>query len=92
MVYVQDHCSAISLVLHRGVDGHVYNIGGRNERTNLDVVRTILNSLGKSEDLIEFVPDRLGHDKRYAIAPAKIEELGWKPFFTFETGISLTVE
>ncbi|ECD6517434.1 dTDP-glucose 4,6-dehydratase, partial [Salmonella enterica subsp. enterica] len=71
-LHVFDHCAAIDLVLHKGENGEVYNIGGHNERTNLEVVRTIINILGKSEDLIEFVPDRLGHDKRYAIDPTKI--------------------
>ncbi|MCM3729751.1 dTDP-glucose 4,6-dehydratase [Neobacillus cucumis] len=91
-LHVLDHCAAIDLVLHNGVNGEVYNVGGRNERTNLQVVKTIIHSLGKSEDLIEFVPDRLGHDKRYAIDPAKLETLGWKPTYTFDTGISQTID
>ncbi|HZH62535.1 MAG TPA: dTDP-glucose 4,6-dehydratase, partial [Metabacillus sp.] len=90
-LYVSDHCSAIDLVLHKGVNGEVYNVGGRCERTNLEVVKTIIHTLGKSEKFIEFVPDRLGHDKRYAIDPAKVEELGWKPATTFESGISKTI-
>lgn len=91
-LHVSDHCAAIDLVLHEGADGEVYNIGGRNERTNLQVVRTIIQALGKSEDLIEFVEDRLGHDKRYAIDPSKLERLGWKSKYTFERGIAQTVK
>ncbi|MEK4443397.1 MULTISPECIES: dTDP-glucose 4,6-dehydratase [Niallia] len=91
-LHVFDHCAAIDLVLHKGENGEVYNIGGHNERTNLEVVRTIINILGKSEDLIEFVPDRLGHDKRYAIDPTKITALGWQPTFTFQTGIAQTIQ
>ncbi|WP_058308613.1 dTDP-glucose 4,6-dehydratase [Gracilibacillus massiliensis] len=91
-LHVLDHCSAIDLVLHDGEIGEVYNVGGHNERTNLEVVKTIINTLGKSENLIEFVKDRLGHDKRYAIDPTKLELLGWKPTYTFETGIADTIE
>ncbi|MCK1981947.1 MULTISPECIES: dTDP-glucose 4,6-dehydratase [Peribacillus] len=91
-LHVLDHCSAIDLVLHKGVNGEVYNVGGHNERTNLQVVKTIINTLGKSEDLIKFVKDRLGHDKRYAIDPTKLEKLGWKPTYTFETGIAQTIQ
>ncbi|MGX4668284.1 dTDP-glucose 4,6-dehydratase [Cerasibacillus sp. JNUCC 74] len=91
-LHVHDHCAAIDLVLHQGANGEVYNIGGHNERTNLEVVRTIIKTLGKSEELIEFVKDRLGHDKRYAIDPSKLEKLGWKPTFTFDTGIVHTVQ
>lgn len=91
-LHVQDHCSAIDLVMHSGEIGEVYNIGGHNEQKNLDVVKTIIRALGKSEDLIEFVEDRLGHDKRYAIDPTKIERLGWRPVYDFETGIAQTVE
>ncbi|MDQ0428869.1 dTDP-glucose 4,6-dehydratase [Planomicrobium stackebrandtii] len=91
-LHVQDHCSAIDLVMHSGEIGEVYNIGGHNEQTNLDVVRTIIQALGKSEDLIEFVEDRLGHDKRYAIDPTKIEQLGWRPVYDFESGIAQTVD
>jgi dTDP-glucose 4,6-dehydratase len=90
-LHVIDHCAAIDLVLHQGVNGEVYNIGGHNERTNLEVVKSIISTLGKSEDLIEFVNDRLGHDKRYAIDPTKLEKLGWKPDYTFETGIAQTI-
>lgn len=91
-LHVHDHCAAIDLVLHQGVNGEVYNVGGHNERTNLEVVKTIIKILGKSEDLIEFVKDRPGHDKRYAIDPSKLEKLGWKPKYTFETGIAQTIQ
>lgn len=91
-LHVWDHCAAIDLVLHEGVNGEVYNVGGHNERTNLEVVKTIIHTLGKSEELIEFVADRLGHDKRYAIDPTKLERLGWKPTYTFETGIAQTIQ
>ena len=91
-LHVIDHCAAIDLVLHEGENGEVYNVGGHNERTNLEVVKTIISALGKSEDLIEFVTDRLGHDKRYAIDPTKLEKLGWKPTYTFETGIAQTIQ
>lgn len=91
-LHVYDHCTAIDLVLHRGVNGEIYNVGGHNERTNLEVVKTIINTLGKSEELIEFVTDRLGHDKRYAIDPTKLEQLGWKPKYTFDSGILQTIQ
>lgn len=91
-LHVLDHCAAIDLVLHKGENGEVYNVGGHNERTNLEVVKTIIHTLGKSEDLIEFVTDRLGHDKRYAIDPTKLENLGWKPTYNFETGIAQTIQ
>ncbi|AIY06231.1 dTDP-4-dehydrorhamnose reductase [Planococcus sp. PAMC 21323] len=91
-LHVQDHCSAIDLVMHSGENGEVYNIGGHNEQTNLAVVKTIIHALGKSEDLIEFVEDRLGHDKRYAIDPTKMERLGWRPVYDFDTGIAQTVD
>lgn len=91
-LHVFDHCSAIDLVMHDGRNGEVYNIGGHNEKTNLEVVKTIIKSLEKSESLIEFVNDRLGHDKRYAIDPSKLEQLGWKPTYTFETGIAQTIQ
>ncbi|MGG4287979.1 dTDP-glucose 4,6-dehydratase [Priestia megaterium] len=91
-LHVVDHCSAIDLVLHEGENGEVYNVGGHNERNNLEVVKTILHTLNKSEDLIEFVEDRLGHDKRYAIDPTKLEKLGWKPKYNFETGIAQTIQ
>jgi dTDP-glucose 4,6-dehydratase len=91
-LHVIDHCIAIDLVLHKGIYGEVYNVGGHNERSNLEVVKTIISTLGKSEDLIEFVKDRLGHDKRYAIDPTKLEQLGWEPTYTFETGIAQTIQ
>ena len=79
-LFVEDHCAAIDLIIRKGTIGEIYNIGGHNERTNLEVVKTILKILGKSEDLIEFVTDRKGHDQRYAIDPTKISnELGWTP-------------
>lgn len=91
-LYVGDHCTAIDLVVRRGRDGEVYNVGGHNERTNLEVVRTILSVLGKPESLITYVKDRPGHDLRYAMDPTKIEtELGWKPKHNFDTGIVETV-
>lgn len=91
-LYVEDHCAAIDLILRKGKVGEVYNIGGHNERTNLEVVKTILKILGRSEDLIEFVTDRKGHDLRYAIDPTKIEnELGWTPTTKFDDGIKKTV-
>lgn len=92
-LYVEDHCHAIDLILKHGTCGEVYNIGGHNERTNLQVVTTILNELGKSKDLITFVTDRKGHDLRYAIDPSKINsELGWEPTTSFEVGIKKTIQ
>ena len=91
-IYVKDHCKAIDLILHKGKIGVVYNVGGNSEKSNLEVVKTILNILGKSEKLIEFVPDRLGHDRRYSINDYKIEsELGFKRDVTFEQGIEKTI-
>jgi len=92
-LYVEDHCSAIDLVIHKGRIGEIYNIGGRNERTNLQVVRTILQVLGKPESLITFVEDRPGHDRRYAIDAEKIRrELGWRPKHDYESGIRATIQ
>ena len=92
-LYVEDHCRAIDLILQKGRVGEVYNIGGHNERANIDVVKTILKELGKPEDLIEYVTDRKGHDRRYAIDPTKIHtELGWEPETKFEDGIKKTVK
>lgn len=92
-LYVEDHCSAIDLIIRKGKVGEVYNIGGHNERTNLEVVKTIIKELGKSEDLIEFVTDRPGHDRRYAIDPTKIHnELGWLPATKFDDGIKKTID
>ncbi len=91
-LHVLDHCSAIDLIIHKGEIGEVYNVGGHNERTNLEVVKTIINSLGKSEELITYVTDRKGHDLRYAIDPTKLEKLGWKPTYNFDTGIVETIK
>lgn len=92
-LYVGDHNEAINLIVRNGKNGEVYNIGGHNERSNLEVVKTILKILGKPESLITYVKDRPGHDLRYAMDPTKIEtELGWKPTYNFESGIALTVK
>ena len=92
-LYVEDHCRAIDLIIRKGTEGEVYNIGGHNERTNLEVVKTIIRELGKSEDLITYVTDRPGHDMRYAIDPTKIHnELGWLPETTFDEGIKKTIQ
>lgn len=92
-IHVQDHCEALLLVLEQGMSGEVYNIGGNSERRNLEVVKGILRALGKSESLIQFVEDRLGHDWRYAIDSSKMErEFGWKPTFDFEEGLLQTIE
>jgi len=92
-LYVEDHCRAIDMILHDGKVGEVYNIGGHNEKSNLQVVKIILEKLGKPESLIRFVTDRKGHDLRYAIDPAKIHaELGWLPETKFEDGIRKTVD
>lgn len=92
-LYVYDHCTAIDLIVRKGRDGEVYNIGGHNEKSNLEVVKTILKALNKPETLIHFVKDRPGHDLRYAMDPTKITtELGWKPKCTFETGIVETIK
>ena len=91
-LYVYDHTKAIDIVLHNGKIGQVYNIGGHNEKTNLEITRLILNAMGKDDSYINFVEDRLGHDKRYAISNDKIQnELNWKPTVTFEEGIKLTI-
>ncbi len=92
-LHVEDHCQAIDLVLHKGRIGEVYNVGGNNERTNIDIVKTILKQLGKPETLIKFVKDRPGHDRRYAIDATKLKtELGWSPKYTFDTGIEQTIQ
>ena len=92
-LYVYDHCSAIDVVLHKGKVGEVYNIGGHNEKTNLEITKIILQAMGKDESSIEYVQDRLGHDRRYAIDNHKIQtELGWQPSLTFEEGIKLTID
>lgn len=92
-LYVEDHCKAIDLIIHKGREGEVYNVGGHNERTNLDIVRLICKALGKSESLITYVADRKGYDMRYAIDPTKIHnELGWLPETRFEDGIQKTIQ
>ncbi len=92
-LHVTDHCSAIDTVLHKGVDGEVYNIGGNNEKANIEIVKLIIKTLGKSEDLIKYVKDRPGHDKRYAIDNTKITtQLDWEPSYTFEQGMKETIE
>ncbi len=91
-LHVYDHCTAIDMVLHNGKVGEVYNIGGNNEKKNIEIVKLILQNLNKPESLIKFVKDRLGHDRRYAIDSSKIQKkLGWKPKYTFETGIAETI-
>lgn len=92
-LHVYDHCSAIDLIIHKGKTGEVYNVGGNNERSNIEVVKIILQTLGKSEELIQFVADRKGHDRRYAIDSSKIrEQLGWSPKYAFAEGLSETVK
>lgn len=92
-LYVLDHCEAIDLVLHFGKSGTVYNVGGNNEKTNLDIAKLILNFLKKPESLIRFVKDRPGHDRRYAIDSSKLQkELGWRPKYDFDTAIPNTIE
>ena len=92
-LYVYDHCSAIDTVLHKGKIGEIYNIGGHNEKTNIEITKLILNAMGKDESSIEYVQDRLGHDRRYAISNDKIQsQLGWKPSLTFEEGIKITID
>ena len=92
-IFVDDHCRAVWLAYEKGASGAVYNVGARNEKQNLDVVGAILDALGKPHDLITFVTDRLGHDRRYAIDPTKTEtELGWKPRVTWDEGLKLTID
>lgn len=91
-LYVEDHCKAIDLIIHKGTVGEIYNIGGHNEMANIDIVKLILKELGKSESLITYVKDRKGHDRRYAIDSAKIhKELGWLPETKFAEGIKKTI-
>jgi dTDP-glucose 4,6-dehydratase len=91
-LHVEDHCAAIDLVLDRGMDGEVYNIGGGNEVTNVDLTRRILQLTGKPETLVRPVADRLGHDRRYALDTAKLRALGWNPRHLFADGLAATVE
>ena len=92
-LHVKDHCTGIDTVLHKGKIGEVYNIGGNNEKANIEIVKLIIQTLGKSEELIKYVQDRPGHDRRYAIDNTKITtELGWAPSYTFEQGIKETIE
>lgn len=92
-LHVYDHCVAIDTVVHKGVAGEVYNIGGNNEKANIEIVKQILRATGKSDELIKYVKDRPGHDRRYAIDNTKIKtELGWEPSFTFEQGLKETIE
>jgi dTDP-glucose 4,6-dehydratase len=91
-LYVRDNCAAIDLVLHNGLPGEIYNIGGGNELTNLEITRRILSHLGMPEDLIEHVGDRLGHDFRYSIDSSKIRGLGWRPELKFEEALKYTIE
>lgn len=92
-LYVEDHCAAVDAIIRNGRVGEVYNVGGHNERSNIDVVRTILHTLGKGDELISYVTDRKGHDRRYAIDPIKIKtELGWYPETNFNDGIQSTIK
>lgn len=92
-LHVKDHCIAIDTVLHKGAIGEVYNIGGNNEKANIDIVKLIISTIGKSENLIKYVKDRPGHDRRYAIDNTKITtQLGWSPSYTFEQGIAETIQ
>lgn len=92
-LHVIDHCSAIDIVLHKGNEGEIYNIGGKNEKYNIEIVKLIVKALGKSEELIKYIDDRPGHDRRYAIDNSKItNNLGWQPNYTFEKGIKETID
>ena len=92
-LYVYDHCSAIDTVLHKGRLGEVYNIGGNNEKANIEITKLLIKELGRDESSIKYVEDRLGHDRRYAIDSSKIQkELGWHPSVTFEEGIKITID
>ncbi|OZM56420.1 dTDP-glucose 4,6-dehydratase [Lottiidibacillus patelloidae] len=92
-LHVSDHCSAIDTVLHKGSEGEIYNIGGNNEKTNIEIVSVILKKLRKSNSLIKYIKDRPGHDRRYAIDNSKItSQLGWKPLYTIEEGIEETID
>jgi len=92
-IHVKDHCEAIDLIIHEGKEGEIYNIGGENERSNIEVVKMILKELGKPESLIKFVKDRPGHDRRYALDITKMkEEFGWSPKISFEEGLRSTIK
>jgi dTDP-glucose 4,6-dehydratase len=92
-IHVEDHCAAVFDVLMQGRAGEVYNVGADTERQNLEVIRSILSYLGKGEELIRFVPDRSGHDRRYAIDSGKLRsEIGWKPLHGFEAGLHQTID
>jgi len=91
-LYVEDNCSAIELLLEKGVKGEAYNVAAHNEKTNMEITNFILSEFGKGEEMIEYVEDRLGHDKRYALNTEKIEALGWKPKWEFEKALKHTVE
>src|ERR1035438_5364346 len=92
-LYVEDHCRAILAVLHKGRDGEIYNIGGNRSLPNLDVVHKVLALTGKPESLIRYVPDRPGHDRRYALSSKKLmRETDWQPLMDFETGLARTIE
>ena len=92
-LHVKDHCQAIYLIMKKAEAGEVYNIGGHNERTNNEIVDLIVDKLNVSRDLITYVEDRLGHDRRYAIDPTKLmKDLGWEPEYTFDTGIIETID
>lgn len=91
-LYVKDHCSAIDKIMHEGELGEVYNIGGNNEKENIEIVKIILEETDKGEELITYVQDRLGHDRRYAIDHTKLNKLGWSPEYDFNTGMRLTID
>lgn len=91
-LYVMDHCEAIDLVLHRGTIGEAYNVGGENERRNVEVVKIILDTLDKSPELVKHVADRPGHDRRYALSTAKMRALGWQPRHSFEQALTETIQ
>lgn len=92
-LYVEDHCSAIDLIIHKGIAGEIYNVGGNNEKKNIDIVKMIIKELGKDESLIKYVEDRKGHDLRYAIDSTKIlKQLDWRPGTSFEDGIRKTIQ
>lgn len=91
-LYVEDNCSAIDKVLHEGKEGEIYNIGGGNEVSNIDITNKIIEKLGKSKDLIKYIDDRQGHDFRYSITTEKVKELGWEPKYNFDNALGLTID